>query len=195
MTFRKEKKYKLTLSDLRILKNDLLFKGMKVLYPERKVKSIYFDTIDLRMFHDSDEGILPRKKIRIRNYNNDKIFSKEIKITSEEGRYKKSNIIAKNISTLDDLQNIIDNDYGLLIPTILITYSREYFLYENLRITFDTNIKYINLRSQIKRTFNETESVMEIKTSIDINDDYILKIISMPTSRFSKYCRGIEMLN
>ena len=35
------------------------------------------------------------------------------------------------------------------------------------------------------------ECVMEIKTSFDVEDNYITKIIDMPTSRFSKYCRGI----
>ena len=37
------------------------------------------------------------------------------------------------------------------------------------------------------------ECVMEIKTSIDVEDNYITKVIDMPTSRFSKYCRGIMM--
>ena len=36
---------------------------------------------------------------------------------------------------------------------------------------------------------------MEIKTEFNIEDDYISDVIKMATSRFSKYCRGIEMLN
>ena len=36
---------------------------------------------------------------------------------------------------------------------------------------------------------------MEIKTEFNIEDDYISDVIKKPTSRFSKYCRGIEMLS
>ena len=50
MSFRKEKKYKLTVSDQNILKNRLINKGMKILYPKRTVNSIYFDTNNLDAF-------------------------------------------------------------------------------------------------------------------------------------------------
>ena len=42
--------------------------GHKI-YPNRKIFSIYFDNQNLNMYHDSIEGIIPRKKIRIRTYN------------------------------------------------------------------------------------------------------------------------------
>lgn len=88
MSFRKELKFKLTFSDQKLLKHKLLSKGMKNLYPKRIVKNIYFDTRDLTFFHESNEGILPRKKVRIRSYNDEKTFYQEIKYTSEKGRYK-----------------------------------------------------------------------------------------------------------
>ena len=69
MSFRKELKFKLTFSDQKLLKHKLLSKGMKNLYPKRIVKSIYFDTRDLTFFHESNEGVLPKKKLRIRSYN------------------------------------------------------------------------------------------------------------------------------
>ena len=55
MSFRKEKKFRLTLSDFQILKFSLFERGMNELYPERKVQSYYYDTKDLKMFEDSDE--------------------------------------------------------------------------------------------------------------------------------------------
>ena len=83
MSFRKEKKYKLTFSDQNILKNKLIDKGMKILYPKRTVNSVYFDTNNLDFYLNSEEGVLPRKKIRLRWYNKDiKKISKEIKISS-----------------------------------------------------------------------------------------------------------------
>ena len=190
MSFRKEKKFRLTLSDMQLLKSNLLSQGMNELYPMRKVNSCYYDSIELQMFYDSDQGVLPRKKIRIRNYNDEKIFTKEIKISSEEGRYKKTNIILEK--TLGNTyENILDSNYGILKPTLFVSYFREYFFLNGLRITFDRNIKYENLRMISSLKIKDHECVMEIKTSIDVEDNYISKIIDMPTSRFSKYCRGI----
>lgn len=79
MSFRKEKKYRLTTFDYHMLQNLLFKKGMQRLYEKRVVNSIYYDTSSLDMFHQSEEGELPRKKIRIRWYNNDKKFSLEKK--------------------------------------------------------------------------------------------------------------------
>ena len=188
MSYRKEKKFRLTLSDMQLLKSNLLSQGMNELYPMRKVNSCYFDTNEMQMFHDSDQGVLPRKKIRIRNYNDEKIFTKEIKISSEEGRYKKTKKILEN-----NYEYILDNIYGKLKPTLFISYFREYFFLKGLRITFDRNIEYENLRMIASLKMKDHECVMEIKTSIDVEDNYITKVIDMPTSRFSKYCRGIMM--
>ena len=66
MSFRKEKKYRLTISDQKILKYSLIDKGMKELFPIRQVNSCYLDTLDLSLFFASDEGILPRRKLRYR---------------------------------------------------------------------------------------------------------------------------------
>jgi len=93
MSFRKENKFRLTASDMKLLKSELISKGMVELYPEREVQSTYLDTREFRMFQDSNEGVLPRKKIRIRTYNNQNKFTQETKISSEEGRYKKSKVL------------------------------------------------------------------------------------------------------
>ena len=89
MSFRKEKKYRLTYSDQKILKKTLFYKGMKILYPKREINSVYFDTDNFDFYLNSEEGVLPRKKIRVRwyNQNRSKIF-KETKISSIEGRFK-----------------------------------------------------------------------------------------------------------
>ena len=66
MKYRKEKKLKLSIFEFNKLKIDLIGDGMFPLYPKRKIYSQYFDTFDYKMFHDSEEGVLPRKKIRVR---------------------------------------------------------------------------------------------------------------------------------
>ena len=61
MSFRIEKKFKLTKSEQIEIKNNLRGKGMKSLYPKRNIYSCYFDTKNLKCFLDSEEGILPKK--------------------------------------------------------------------------------------------------------------------------------------
>ena len=67
MTFRKEEKIIISDTEISSLKNLIEKKGFKILHPKRKIESIYFENIDLRCFYESEEGILPRKKFRIRN--------------------------------------------------------------------------------------------------------------------------------
>lgn len=192
MSFRKEKKFKLRRSELKLFKFSLLEKGMKVLYPKRVITSCYFDTKNLQMFHDSEEGILPRKKIRYRWYNSLQEVNKEIKISSIEGRYKKTYFIGSiKLSQLNQ-KTLYDQSYGAIYPYILIKYSREYFIYKKLRFTFDTNIEYEKIDSDIRCKSIDKDCVMEIKVSNIINDDYLEKIMFKQTERFSKYCRGIK---
>ena len=192
MSFRKEKKYKLTFSDQNILKNKLIDKGMKILYPKRTVNSVYFDTNNLDFYLNSEEGVLPRKKIRLRWYNKDiKKISKEIKISSVEGRFKISEPFLYNENIFKNNFQLLDNEFGILKPQMQITYSREYFFFNHLRITFDSNIQYINRSSLNNVITKDKETVMEIKVNFKTNDDYIEKIIEYPTSRFSKYSRSI----
>ena len=196
MSFRKEKKFRLSTSDMLKLKNDLFKTGMTTLHEPRIVNSCYFDTQHLTLYHESEEGVLPRKKIRIRWYNNDKIFSKETKISSIEGRYKFSKK-SSFITSIKELKNLkfFDNNYGTLHPRLIVKYDRSYYLFNNLRITFDRNISYNDLKSNSTLTYHDNECVMEVKVPIQCNDDYIEKIIKYPTTRFSKYSRGLLFCN
>ena len=82
---------------LKLLKKN----NAKSLYHSRLISSIYFDTNNLEMFYETLEGFVPRKKIRIRDYDciefseNKGIYNLEIKLTTENERYKS---ISKNIS-------------------------------------------------------------------------------------------------
>ena len=85
MSFRLEEKIKLHISDLNKVRSHLQFINAKELYPKRKISSIYFDNKFFEMYRDSEEGCVPRKKVRIRHYPetryNKKIdFKKEMKV-------------------------------------------------------------------------------------------------------------------
>ena len=196
MSYRKEKKYRLSLSDMAYLKNYLLNEGMKSLFPQRVIKSCYFDTENLTFYQESEEGVLPRKKIRIRWYNNESTYTKEVKISSIEGRFK----YTKDQQSIDSFEKIcqikfFDKDYGLVSPSLMVSYKREYFELSKMRLTFDTNLSYQYLRSHFSKTFRDPECVMEVKVPMSCTDDYIESLVNHPTSRFSKYSRGLLFLN
>lgn len=192
MAFRIENKYTVNISKILNFKKWLNDKKFKIKFPKRKVISIYLDNKNLRSYRDSIEGVVPRKKIRIRYYdelNENSTFHLEKKISSVEGRFKKSKEIK-----LYEMKKIIDfgikdKDYGNCKPSRIITYDRSYFYHNNYRLTFDENIKF-------KKTMNSliwnkiNQNVFEIKTNINISDDELNFHIPFSKVRFSKYCEA-----
>tara|TARA_Y100000590_G_scaffold154621_1_gene177717 strand:- start:2681 stop:3316 length:636 start_codon:yes stop_codon:yes gene_type:complete len=167
-------------------------------YPQRVVSSIYFDNDTYSMFHDSMEGCVPRKKIRLRTYNTNKLLNNnlnlEIKISSVEGRFKK----VKKLNNLE-LNKIIkkgfyDSQYGICKPKLKVTYLRNYYFVKNLRLTVDKKIKYSNYENYINRSFfiTDPQISVEVKTNNINAIEYINQKFPFQKIRFSKYARGIE---
>ena len=90
-----EQKIELNRTNYLDLLNWIKCKEGKILYPERKVCSRYFDNQNMQMYYDTIEGIVPRKKIRIRTYNSENFtdinndYALEIKMTTEYNKMKK----------------------------------------------------------------------------------------------------------
>jgi hypothetical protein len=192
VSFRKEKKFRVTVNEFHKLQSHLQQKGMNVLFKPRVINSVYLDTVAKNMFHDSEEGVLPRKKVRIRWYDEDKKFTLENKTSSIEGRYKVTRKLGSSHSDKEIItKNRMDSQYGLIQPILKVSYERSYFELNNMRITFDKNITYQYLRYTNYRKYYEPERVVEIKIPISCPDDFVEKQIPYPTARFSKYSRGL----
>jgi hypothetical protein len=200
MSFRIEEKIKINKSKIfKFLKWIKDNKGLK-LYPTRIINSLYLDNKDYSMFSHSMEGVTPRKKIRIRTYDNknflheDTIYKKELKITSVEGRFKTSNTYNKSIK--DIFFGLNDVDYGMCSPVLNVIYERDYYLVKDIRVTLDKNIiykkiinKYISNISTLDK-FNVVELKYNHKSQANLfNNDFPFE-----RSRYSKYCRGIEFI-
>ena len=191
MSFRVEEKILVNENDNFLVKKFLKLNSAKKLYNPRIVKSLYFDNNSLDMFHNSEEGIVTRKKIRIRSYPkfNNKYFL-EIKISSVEGRFKKSNEIS-DIQFLELIKNgIFDKQYGHCKPKIYVKYLREYYMMKNTRITYDKDIEYLNLQQRILG--KENSKVLELKPNKDKSVDELFLDFPFSRIRYSKYCFGIN---
>jgi len=197
MSFRSELKTILSYSKINLF-NDWLNKNSgEILYSERNINSIYYDNNLFQMYFDSIEGTVPRKKIRVRNYNDSKQLQTlnnnlELKISSVEGRYK----TVKKL-TFFDLYNFSVNDsiYGVCKPVIYVSYKRTYFKVKGFRLTLDKNIEYRKVyHNQISNSyFLEKNNIIEIKHT-NPNNQKVNEIFPFTFYRFSKYCRGIEIL-
>ena len=91
MSFRIEEKLLINFNQIFDFKKWLSEKNYLKLYPDRKVKSLYFENLNNQMFSDSEEGITPRKKIRVRNYpdHQDQKFFFEKKFQAQKDDLKK----------------------------------------------------------------------------------------------------------
>lgn len=194
MSFRIEEKLNLRPENLIDFKKFIFDDSSKKLFEPRKIKSLYFDNMNLNMYNDSIEGLVPRKKIRVRNYpnNSDNNFYLEIKNSSVEGRFKTRKIIDKIKLKNLEKNGILDNQYGLCLPTFEVTYDREYIKYHGVRISIDTNIIYKSYKSN--SYFSDKKIIVEIKTSINKNADFLIKKFPFERIRFSKYCFAVEAL-
>ena len=195
MSFRIEEKLYIKPEHLLDFKAYLSKNLSQKLYHPRKIKSLYFDNINFNMYSDSVEGLVPRKKIRIRNYPNekDKEFYFEIKNSSVEGRFKKRNIIKKSEFENFKNQGYFDNQYGSCFPSIYVEYDREYLMVDDIRISIDTNLLYTDFRTQVEK--QDSKIIIELKTSIKKNLDNLIKLFPFERIRFSKYCFAVESLN
>ena len=195
MSFRFEEKYIINIKYKNHLMNYLNEFEIKQLYPKRKISSIYFDNFYKEMFLHSEEGLVPRKKLRIRKYpseENSKFFF-EKKINSVEGKYKISKIIKKNKYIEFLKKGIFDKNYGICKPQVEVNYNREYYKLRDLRVTIDSEIKYKKFNSNINFN-NNNILICEFKSTDikNIKNFYNSEIFSKV--RISKYCDAVEKL-
>ena len=170
------------------------------IHNERLINSIYLDTNDYKFFYQSEEGIVPRFKFRIRYYNFDKAISYEIKTTSY---YHRSKIVVRqNRYTTKSMLNFLNrNKINLkLYPKLLVKYKRKYFQSKYGRITFDSDIKYQKVNHKMQNTgpiISDKKNIVELKYHHDIETDKnkLLNYIGLAETRNSKYCNGVNFLN
>ena len=194
MSFRLEHKLYVHQDNLFDFKEFLNKKSVKGIYTPRSIESLYFDNHNLDIYKDSIEGLVPRKKIRIRYYPNSEKEKNylEIKSSSVEGRFKTREVLNNDAFNSKIRQGIFDYQYGLCLPKIFVNYDREYYLYKDVRISIDTNIKYRSYNTDF--TVKDDRVIAELKTSINKDLDELESDFPTQRIRFSKYCFGVEKL-
>ena len=193
MSFRIEQKIKIDQNNLINFRQWLNQQKLEYIYPPRNISSLYFDNENLDMYKDSLEGVLPRKKIRIRNYpeSNIKEFFLEKKISSQDGRFKTTDKIKENKLT----KEIFDLKYGICKPIVTVSYLREYYKVDNFRLTLDKNLKFKKYsKFSYTKEIKSNKLSLEIKSNFNYPLDKLEEYFYFERIRFSKYCEGIDMI-
>lgn len=186
------------------------------------VRSLYYDTPDLRFYHESKERLKIRRKLRVRNYGAQEFFLEikrkiESQVVKERVRIPGHQVAGalngadprtlmegRSESDLRTLERFRQNVKTLgLVPTLQITYTRRAWIGRtdpNLRITLDRELR--------GRTQPGSDALFEEGMLFDFEPRHVLelKFVNRPPrwlldvvtgghlkrTRFSKYCEGID---
>ena len=184
------------------------------IYFNRKVNSIYYDTIDLNCLWDNINGFSSRNKYRVRWYNNinnsevffekkskknqknqkEKISLGKFKDYSELNKFLKSNNFINEINKITTLN---------LFQVLNVSYNRDYYIdtKNKLRITFDEQITTNkNYDKKFIRNFAQlNNNILEFKYS-NIDSRYVREKMydlnfNLRNQKFSKYVQSFMILS
>ena len=194
----------------------LKFIGAKEIYSLRDVNSIYFDTYFHKNYYEAIDGVGLRNKIRVRWYGNtfntriephieNKIKTNyhNFKITKKMNAFKTGNFFSiinfKKYIQSEKFDNSEINFYlNNLYPNLFVSYFRKYFVLDNVRITLDTELKFINIAKVnffSKKNFlsMNKKQILELKYSDEFSSQAgkITKTFNNRLNKFSKYQIGL----
>ncbi len=180
------------------------------------IRSLYFDDINSTAYYEKIDGVLYRKKYRIRMYNNDSSFIrlerkwKHNNMTSKDQlKIRKENCINLLTNQFDNIDKELLNHslmkefitdikvFGLK-PSVIVDYKRLAYTYpiSEVRITFDEKIKSglynCNLFNMDRITYDvidNDEVVLEVKFNEVLPEhiSIILQTIPMYRQAVSKF--------
>ena len=168
--------------------------GAKKSFPDRLVQSTYLDSSDLFLFHESEEGLLPRLKVRTRWYDGEKRRrSLEVKVSEPYLRRK----FVRPLDADPDAPIIAQLGGRELLERITVEYRRSYFEAASWRFTRDTEIVARPVDSQ--REVRLPEAIHELKVELRGRprqiDGGVDNPFGLSSRRFSKYCLAVSALS
>ncbi len=174
------------------------------------VKSLYFDNVWDKAYHEKLDGVNYREKFRIRYYNDDTSLIRLEKKSKINGLCKKETaVITKALceellagnskGLLDSNQPLLQElyakwQYQCLRPKSIVVYRRESFVFGpgNVRVTLDSNIRGSNqvwnfLKSDCCLMPKQTFSVLEVKW-----DEYLPAVVKNAVCLSSRYATAFS---
>jgi hypothetical protein len=165
-------------------------------------ETLYFDTPDLRLYHEHQSGRLNRYKIRQRNYVQSNLIFTEVKFKNNKGRTIKTRVRQQQLPG----KELEDNVLGFLTrqtpfvpsdlqPVLWVDYTRLTLVNQTTaeRLTLDLNLTF---RNDTSRQSYEQVVVAEVKQE-SLKHSFFLDLMrkyQLREGSISKYCLGIISL-
>ncbi len=169
--------------------------------PISNYESIYFDTTDLKFYHDHHNGKRGRSKVRMRKYVESNLIFLEVKQKDKKQRTVKSRIRLADYDTINSSisQEFIQKtlDFSGELKSTLKNKFRRVTLVDNAlteRITIDLDMSF---RQDDKERFLNDLVVIEVKQDGVNRSSSIMKVLKKSQFRpfsISKYCVGLASL-
>ena len=218
MNFRYEKKFLVPKASYSAMQKYIRTSNheFRLAYPEREVFSIYYDTITHNFYHSNVDGNASRIKVRARKYPKQpedlSNFNLELKCKHGEVGFKKTcqiNLDSSLKLNREDLESLITQDIdvvlyknllGLLIPTVSILYTREYYIShsQKIRLTVDRNLKYGSPYNHISNlsALSDLSNTYVVELKYDVNNKINPSENYFPfrLERNSKYVKTLSAL-
>ncbi|MEV6550312.1 polyphosphate polymerase domain-containing protein [Streptomyces sp. NPDC051597] len=168
--------------------------------------SVYFDTPELRSFHDHRQGRRCRFKIRERLYADSGERQFEIKLKGGRGDTVKHRVpLTGDQTPLDDtprafLADTLHRAYGIAPPPVLRSslstdYLRSTFVADGQRITCDAGLVCVDLRTGSRVRCDGGLVLVETKSADHLTEaDRLLHAHRVRPAVFTKYCGALAVL-
>ena len=161
------------------------------LHPSRRIVSLYFDTVDFKLYNKSILDDVEKFKFRFRQYPSVSTnISKEIKFNTKKGKEKISD--KTNFQNFKDIPNQTYRGFNLT-PALFVDYHRDYYeIDKKIRVTIDKKIKFSppKNRSLISIEHSINNIIVEFKLLSSKIEDVSTYFFTNPVA-FSKYEVGI----
>lgn len=197
---RYENKYVVPITGLYEIKRKLILNGYIIKHKPNIINNLYFD-VDDRSFVENIEGERIRKKIRLRWYGDfHEITNPTLEFKIKNGNLgKKNRFKVKSVFNLENLDEIVKyvnerftiNSSKYLFPKTINQYHRDYYVFNNHRVTIDSNITYFKpYNLSLKK--RERIGVIELKYSNTNNENKkILELSELKLTKYSKFVNGV----
>ncbi len=175
----------------------LVVEGVRI----NRYETLYFDTVDLLLYHLHHSGKLNRYKVRHRTYVESKIGFLEVKFKNNKGRTFKTRIKQNAVCyefNEEQQQNFIHNKTPYqssdLKPVIWVNYNRITLVNKTSaeRLTIDLNLEFKRDGSSI---IHHDLVIAEVKQDGKAYSPFIetMKKLHLREGSISKYCLGIAL--
>lgn len=177
-------------------------------FPDRQINNIYYDSPEMRCFHENLAGVNQRRKYRVRWYGT---FHGPIHNAKLESKYKHNELGGKDrypikMTSAQTPPSLSEYEQKLglggLIPVLANSYARRYYLSTDgkFRLTLDWNISfcsYLIKRSHYSLDVAQSECIIEIKYLQEDDQFYsdIATHFPFRRNKNSKYSTGIFLTN